>query len=70
MKLNQNKVIELFNDTCGGSYTDLARLLSVDKGHVHRYLKKGIGGGEKICTTIMKYCQDRGLNVYEYFILD
>lgn len=70
MKLNMEKVRELMESTCKGRYAEFSRMLSVDTGHVHRYLTKEIGGGLKVGTAIMKYCRDNGLNVYEYFLLD
>jgi hypothetical protein len=70
MKLNRGKVRELMNNTCYGSYAEFGRMLGIDIAHIHKYLTSEIGGGKKVCTAVMKYCRDHGLNVYDFFILD
>ncbi|RCX18902.1 Spo0E like sporulation regulatory protein [Anaerobacterium chartisolvens] len=67
VKINREKVYEdLFLKLCGGSYSRFAREISVDPGHLHRFLTKDVGGGKKLMWGIILFCKRRNLDFENY----
>lgn len=65
-RLNAALMLELMQARCGGNYNRFARELGIDPGHLHRFLKSGVGGGKKIIFGLMDYCQKNGIDYRQY----
>ncbi len=66
MKLDREKIYELMNKYCQGNYNRFGREMGVDPAHLHRFIKTGVGGGKKVVFGIIKFCNERRLDINDY----
>jgi hypothetical protein len=66
MVINRARTFELMDASFNGNYNRFAKELKVDPSHLHRFLKKGVGGGRKLTGALIKFCKDHGLDFEKY----
>lgn len=66
MSINREKLVELMNTYCNGNYNRFARELGVNPAHLHRFISTGVGGGTMLIGSVMRFCQEKGLDFGEY----
>lgn len=69
MEANREKIRQLMQDYCNGNYNRFAREMGVDPSHIHRFITTGVGGGKKLISGIIKFCNDKKLNFNDYLDL-
>lgn len=70
MKLDRIRMTWLLQMYFNGNFNRFARALEVDPAHLYRFLKTGIGGGNKMIGGFIKFCKRKGINYEEYFIFE
>ena len=70
MFLNKEKVRELMQKKAKGNYHEFARQLNLDVAQVHRVLNTTAKAGPKFLGSLMKYCQENGLDFKQFIFLD
>ena len=69
MKLNKEALNRLLYDKFDGNYSRLARELQLNVTYVYRVLEKDKNCGAKFFSSVIKWCNDNGMDYNEYIFL-